>query len=76
MAGRPRPRRPKFPLYHTFNNLSSKILHKITQIISPEIVHYSILYFEGGCGILSLSRGSERPRVRLADWVRVTEKKL
>ena len=57
MAGRLRMWRPKFPLYHTFSNLSSKISHKFTQIFYPEFVHYSILQSGGRCSILSLSRG-------------------
>ena len=57
MAGRPRPRRPKFPLYHTLSNLSSKISHKFIQIFYPEFVQHYHLHFTPGCGIIMMSRG-------------------
>ena len=71
-----RPLRPIILLYHTPRILSIENVKKIAQNNYPEIVHYSILQSASGCGIIIMSRGSERPRVRLADWVRVTEKKL
>ena len=55
---RPRSMGAEFLLYHTASNLSRKKCEKNTQIIFPEFVQHYYLHFEGGYGILSLSRGN------------------
>lgn len=63
MAGRLRMWRPKFPLYHIFSNLSSKISHKNAQIFYPDFVHYSILQSAVRCDNILVSRGGEPTQV-------------
>jgi hypothetical protein len=48
---------PEFPLYHTASNLSREKLYKNQKVWTPEFVHFAMLTFGVGCGILSLSRG-------------------
>ena len=57
MVGRAYVSRPKFSLYHTLSNVSSKISHKNAQIFYPEFVQYSILYFAVRCDNILVSRG-------------------
>lgn len=40
LSHRSRPSGAKFPLYHTFSNLSIDILYKIFMVINPDFVHF------------------------------------
>ena len=73
-----RPRMPgaSFPLYHNPANLSREQLYKNQIIIYPVFVHFAMLTFGVGCGILSLSRGREnRKRYRPMGILMALEKK-
>jgi hypothetical protein len=63
-----------FPLYYTASNLSREKLYKNQKVWTPEFVHFAMLTFGVGCGILSLSRGEAIRKGQRSQRVRFSKK--